>query len=73
MASRLRERPKPATIRDLVADDARVIALEGFTPWMGATIERGRYFTLDAPVVRANPEYFALVIPLSVVFGEIER
>ena len=41
MASRLRERPKPATIRDLVADDARVIALEGFTPWIGATIERG--------------------------------
>jgi len=72
MPSRLRERPK--TLRDFIADDARVISLEGFTPWMGQTIERGRYYTLDAPIVRQNPQFFAVVIPLADLFGgEIER
>jgi hypothetical protein len=73
MPSRLRERPKP-TIRDFIEDDARVVALEGFTPWMGATVERGRYFSLDAPVVRAHPMYFAVLVPaVDVLAGEIER
>jgi hypothetical protein len=41
---------------------------------MGAAVERGRYFTLDAPVVRQNPQFFAVVIPLTdVLAGEIER
>jgi hypothetical protein len=61
-------------LRDFIAPDARVIALEGFTPWMGHTIERGRYYTLDAPIVRQNPQFFAVVIPVTDVFaGEIER
>jgi hypothetical protein len=73
MPSRLHERPKP-TIRDFIADNARVVAVEGFTPWAGATIERGRYYTLDAPIVRQNPQFFAVVIPLAdLLAGEIER
>jgi hypothetical protein len=41
---------------------------------MGGTIERGRYFSLDTPIVRQHPEYFAVVIPVTDVFaGEIER
>jgi hypothetical protein len=74
MPSRLRERPKPKNLRDFIEDDAQVIAVEGFTPWMGGTVERGRYFHLDAPVVRQNPQFFAVVIPLTdVLAGEIER
>jgi hypothetical protein len=67
-------RERPTTIRDLLEDDARVICTEGFRPWMGGAIERGRYYTLDAPIVRQNPQFFAVVIPLAdVLAGEIER
>jgi hypothetical protein len=51
-----------------------VICTEGFSAWMGPTIERGRYFTLDAPVVRQHPQFFAICIPVTdVLAGEIER
>jgi hypothetical protein len=70
--TKTRERPKP-TIRDFIEDDARVVALEGFQPFMGSPVERGRYFRLSDPVVRAHPVYFAIVVPVSDVLGEIER
>lgn len=73
MAARLRERPKPA-IRDFIKGDATVICVEGFQPFMGQAVDRGRYFHLDAPVVRQYPMYFAVCIPVAdVLVGEIER
>jgi hypothetical protein len=77
MASRLRDRkpkPTPPHIRDLLAPDARVICVEGFQPYMGSPVERGRFYTLDAPVVRGFPAYFAVCIPVSdLLLDEIER
>jgi hypothetical protein len=74
MASRLRAKPKPARLRDLLDGDQRVICVEGFQPWMGPVVERGRYFSLDAPVVRQFPAYFAVCIPVAdVLVDEIER
>lgn len=76
MPSRLRDRSKPKTphIRDLLEADARVVCVEGFQPWMGPVIERGRYFTLDAPIVRHFPAYFAVIVPVAdVLVDEIER
>jgi hypothetical protein len=73
MAARLRERPKPA-IRDLIDDDARVIATEGFQPYaMSQPVERGRYYRLNDEIVKQFPMYFAIVVPVSEVIGEIER
>jgi hypothetical protein len=71
----LRQRDKPtAHIRDLLEGDQRVVCVEGFTPWMGATIERGRYYHLDAPIVRQYPQFFAVCIPVAdVLVDEIER
>jgi hypothetical protein len=68
-----RTRERPTTIRDLLEDDARVIATEGFQPFMGSPVERGRYFRLSDPIVRQNPEFFAVVVPVAQVLGEIER
>jgi hypothetical protein len=73
MASRLRERPKPAHIRDFLEEDQRVVALEGFQPWMGQQVERGRFYKLTDPLVRQYPMYFAVVVPVNQVLGEIER
>jgi len=50
-----------------------VVALEGFRPFMGQMIERGQYFRLSDPIVRAWPAYFAVVVPVDQVLGEIER
>jgi hypothetical protein len=73
MPARLRERPRPA-IKDLIEDDARVIATEGFQAFaMSQPVERGRYYKLSDPVVRQFPMYFAVVVPVSDVLGEIER
>jgi hypothetical protein len=73
MPSRVRERPKP-TIRDFIPDDARVVATEGFSPFaMSLPVERGRYYRLSDPIVRQFPQYFAVVVPVSDVLGEIER
>jgi len=72
--TKTRERHAPTHIRDLLEDDARVIATEGFQPFMGSPVERGRYLPLAAPIVRQFPQYFAVVIPLAdVLAGEIER
>jgi hypothetical protein len=54
--------------------DQRVVAVEGFRPWIGPVVERGRYFRLSDPVVRQNPQFFAVVVPVTdVLAGEIER
>ena len=76
MASRLRDmsKPKPTHIRDLLEGDQRVVCTEGFSAWMGPVFERGRYFTLDSPIVRQYPHFFAVCIPVSdVLVDEIER
>lgn len=70
MAVRSRDKTRPA-IREFIAEDARVVALESFRPQMVASmIERGRFYRLNDPVVRAWPTYFAVV---SQVLGEIEQ
>lgn len=72
MTSRLRERTRTTTIRDLVGEDARVVCVEGFRPNMSQEVDRGRYFLLSDPIVRAWPMYFAVCVPVSDVL-EIER
>jgi hypothetical protein len=68
-----RVRPKSA-LRDLIGgDDARVICTEAFQPYMGQAIDRGRFFTLGAPIVRQYPAYFCIAVPVSDVLGEIEK
>ena len=71
----LRQRDKPtARIRDFIEPDAQVICTEGFSAWMGPVIERGRYFSLSAPIVRNHPQFFAVCIPVAdVLVDEIER
>jgi hypothetical protein len=72
MAVRSRDRTKPS-IRDLIADDAQVVALESFRPQMVASmIERGRFYKLNDSVVRQWPAYFAILIPVEQFLGEIE-
>jgi hypothetical protein len=75
VASRLRSRTRTTTgLHDLIEDDARVIATEGFQSHaLGVPVERGRYFRLSDPIVRQFPEYFAVVIPVGEVLEEIER
>jgi hypothetical protein len=61
-------------LKDFIADDARVIALEAFRPMMGQMVERGQSFRLDSPIVRQWPMYFGVVVPVDQVLGEeIER
>jgi hypothetical protein len=67
-----RARSKP-TIRDFIADDARVVAVEGFRPMMGQMVERGQFFRLDSPIVRQWPMYFVVAVPVTDVLSEIER
>jgi hypothetical protein len=51
-----------------------VIATEGFQSHaMSLPVERGRYYRLNDPIVRQFPQFFAVVIPVGQVFGEIER
>jgi hypothetical protein len=69
MSAKTRER---LTIRDFLGDNPQVICTETFAPWMQQTVERGRYFRLDAPIVRAWPEYFAIVVPVSDVLEKEE-
>jgi hypothetical protein len=70
---RLRERTR-TELRDLIEDDAQVVALEGFRPMpIGHEVQRGRYFKLTDEVVRQYPMYFAVLVPVSQVLGEIER
>jgi len=69
-----RTKPQPQ-IRDLIEDDARVVAVEGFRVYpIGREIRKGEYLTLNEAVVRQHPSYFALVVPVSeVLSGEVER
>jgi hypothetical protein len=74
MPSRLRERKPTAHIRDFIEGDAQVIALEGFRPMpIGHEVERGRFYRLSDELVRQYPAYFAVLVPVSQVIGEIER
>jgi hypothetical protein len=66
-----RRRP---TIRDFLAADARVVATEGARPQaVSSVIERGTYFRLSDPIVRQHPMFFAVLVPVSELLGEIER
>lgn len=65
-----RRRP---TIRGFIEEDARVVALEGFRPVMGQMIERGTYYRLSDPIVRQFPAFFAALVPVPELLGEIER
>jgi len=70
----LRTRTRPGHIRDYVDDDARVIALEAFRPGpIGHEVDRGQSFKLSDPIVRQYSMYFAVVIPVDQMLGEIER
>jgi hypothetical protein len=72
MPTRVKQKPQ---IRDLIADDARCVALEGFRIYpIGREIAKGEYLKLIDAVVRQHPTFFALVIPVNdVLSGEIER
>jgi hypothetical protein len=60
------------TIRDFIEPDASVVALEGFRPLMGQLVERGARLRLSDPVVRQFPAFFAILVPVEQVFGELE-
>ena len=65
---------KQVTILDLVDDDQRCIAVDGFRPVMSREIERGESFPLSHPLVRAFSQFFVIAIPVGEVLnGEIER
>jgi hypothetical protein len=71
MSPRTKTRPR---IRDFVDDDAQVIATEGFTALpLGRRVDRGTYFRLSDAIVHRHPAYFAIVVPVNQVLGEIER
>jgi hypothetical protein len=69
----MRTKTRPAHIRDHIDEDAQVICIEGFRPPMHALVERGTYYRLSAPIVRQYPQFFAVVVPVDTVLGEIER
>jgi hypothetical protein len=71
MPTRAKQKPH---IRDLIEDDTRVVALEGFRPNMMRPVNRGEYFKLSDGIVRQFPMYFAVIVPVGdVLSGEIER
>jgi hypothetical protein len=69
----MRTKTKPVHVRDLIDEDARVICTEGFRPLMYRLVERGEYFELSDQIVRQYPQFFAAVLPVDTVLGEIER
>jgi hypothetical protein len=69
----VRTKTIPTHIRDLIDDDAQVIATEGFWPPGHGSVARGTYYKLSAPIVRQYPQFFAVVVPVDTVLGEIER
>jgi hypothetical protein len=50
-----------------------VICTEGFWPPGHGLVARGTYYRLSAPIVRQYPQFFAVVVPVDTVLGEIER
>jgi hypothetical protein len=71
MTARLRVKVEP-TIRDFIDDDHQVIAVHEFHPWMSRRVDRGQYFKLSDEIVRANLQFFAIVIPVDDVIGHAE-
>lgn len=69
----MKTKTRPPHIRDLIDDDAQVICVEAFRPPMSRMVERGAYLKLSSPIVRQWPMYFAVVVPVDTVLGEIER
>jgi hypothetical protein len=55
-------RPKPV---DVVRDATEVIALESFQPWMRRMVVKGERLPRDHDLVKAWPQYFGLLLPLS--------
>lgn len=55
---------RPASLRDVLPPDARVVCTAGFRPVMSREIERGSYFRLSDQVVKEHPSFFALCVPL---------
>ena len=61
------------TFRDLVDDDAMVVALDSFRPLSSAAIERGRFYKLTDPAVVRWPAMFAICIRVDEIDNVIER
>jgi len=40
---------------------------------IGHEVHRGRYYKLGDEVIRQHPQFFAVLIPVNQVLGEIER
>jgi hypothetical protein len=55
---------RPARV-DVERDAVEAIALEGFTPTMRRTIEKGERFPREHELVATYPAYFALLLPLT--------
>jgi hypothetical protein len=62
-------RSKAPALRDLLADDAPCIALEGFRAPMRREVDKGSFHKLSDSLVRQFPQFFAVVVPVD----EIER
>ena len=56
---------RPAPKVDVERDATEAICLQGFRPQMRREIHRGERFPRDAAVVKAWPEYFGLLLPMS--------
>jgi len=70
----LKTQERPTQIRDLLEPDARVVCVEGFRPApIGHDVPRGRFYKLTDEIVRQYPMYFAVLVPVDQVLGEIER
>jgi len=54
----MKTKTRPPHIRDLIDDDARVIALEAFRPGpIGHQVDRGQSFKLSDAIVRQYPTF----------------
>jgi hypothetical protein len=69
----VRTKTKPPHISDHIDNDHLCIVTEGFWPPGHGLVARGTYYRLSAPIVRKFPQFFAVVVPVDTVLGEIER
>jgi hypothetical protein len=60
----LRRKSEPSRV-DVERDATEAICLEGFQPVMRRAVEKGERFARDAELVRAFPQFFGLLLPLS--------
>jgi hypothetical protein len=58
------KRKEPARV-DVERDAVEAICLEGFQPLMRREVKRGERLARDAELVRAFPQFFGLLLPLS--------